>query len=53
MYIVRFIRKDNRPVEEYYYTTCLDALYHFTLFLDDDSGLYEEIELVKTYEDVI
>ena len=53
MYLVRFIRKDKLPVEEYLYNNSHDALYHFTLFVDDDSCLYEKIELVKLCSDDI
>lgn len=45
MKIVRFVRKDDQPVEEYYYRSLEDAQYHFSLFLNDDSGLYREINL--------
>lgn len=49
-YIVRFVRKDNKPDEEYYYPTLQDAQYHFGLFLDDDSNLYERIEIINIAE---
>lgn len=45
-YIVRFVRRDNKPDEEYYYQDVSDATYHFNLFLEDDSALYERIELI-------
>lgn len=45
MYIVRFIPKDGRFVEEYYYHREEDALYHFHLF-DEESDLYDLIEIV-------
>lgn len=50
-YFVRFIRKDNKPVEEFFYNAYEDALKHFTLFRDDDSGLYKRIELVAAADD--
>ena len=46
MYIVRFVRKDNQPDEEYYYRQLADATYHFSLFVDDDSNLYSKIEVI-------
>ena len=46
-WIVRFVRKDGKPDEEYYYRTKIEAEYHRDLFQDDDSGLYERIELIK------
>ncbi len=45
MYLVRFIRKDRQPNEEYFYNSLKDAEYHLSLFLDDDSDLYDRIEL--------
>ncbi len=39
-YIVRFIRKDGKPVEEFFYHTFEAAISHFLLFKDDDSDLY-------------
>ena len=44
-YIVRFIRRDGRPDEEYFYNAAEDAMWHFGLFADDDSGLYTRIEV--------
>lgn len=48
MYLVRFTRKDYQPDEEYYYNTLEDAKRHLDLFRDDDSDLYQRIELLKT-----
>ncbi len=45
MLIVRFVRKDGKPNEEYYYQHLNEALYHIHLFKDDDSGYYDKIEL--------
>ena len=45
MYVVRFIRKDKKPIEEYYYSDLAGAQYHLSLFADDNSNLYERIEL--------
>ena len=47
-FIVRFIRKDGRPDEEYYYHTLQEAETHKKLFDDDDSDLYERIEIIPT-----
>ena len=47
MYIVRFIRKDHQPCEEYYYHKIEDAKYHLSLFVNDDSDLFNRIELVN------
>lgn len=46
-WIVRFVRKDGKPDEEYYYRTKAEAEFHRDLFQDDDSGLYERIELIN------
>lgn len=53
MYLVRFRRRDEQPNEEYYYHHEEDASSHFRLFEEDDSGLYETIEvlqIVKNHE---
>lgn len=47
MFVVRFVRKDGKPDEEYYYHTLEDAEAHRDFFDDDDSGLYERIEIVE------
>lgn len=53
-YIVRFVRKDNKPVEEFFYHTFEAATSHFLLFKDDDSDLYMRIEIVEgTTEKVV
>ena len=56
-YIVRFIRADDMPDEEYYYLTFDEAKKHYSLFLDDDSGLYQKIQIIdindKLYEEMI
>ena len=46
MFIVRFVRKDGKPDEEYYYHTLQEAETHKKLFDDDDSDLYERIEII-------
>lgn len=47
MWIVRFVRRDGKPDEEYYYHTPREAEAHKELFQEDDSGLYEAIEIVS------
>lgn len=47
MWIVRFVRRDGKPDEEYYYHTLREAETHKRLFQEDDSGLYEAIEIVS------
>ena len=47
IYVVRFIRKDGKPDENYYYQSLKDAEYHFHLFNDDNSGLYRTILLLE------
>ena len=49
LWIVRFVRKDGKPDEEYYYRSLAEAEHHKNLFLDDDSGLYEEITTSPTF----
>ena len=46
-WIIRFGRKDGKLDEEYYYRTKAEAEYHRDLFQDDDSGLYERIEVIN------
>ena len=45
-YLVRFVRRDGQPDEIYNYAHRSDAEYHFGLFRDDDSELYDRIELI-------
>lgn len=45
MFIVKFVRADGKPTEEYYYHLREDAQHHVELFACDDSGLYTSIEL--------
>lgn len=47
MYIVKFIRVDKKPTEEYYYNTIEEARWHLSMFAEDDTGLYERIEIVE------
>lgn len=47
MFVVTFFRKEHfAPQEEYFYYNLNDAIYHFTLFQNDNSGLYTHIDLV-------
>lgn len=50
-YIVRFIRKDDKPVDEFFYHTYEEAFVHLALFRNDDSGLYRRIEIVQAWGD--
>ena len=50
-YIVRFIRKYDKPVEEFFYHTYEEAFVHLALFRNDDSGLYRRIEIVQAWGD--
>lgn len=45
-FITRFIRKDHQPNEDYYYRTVFEAIKHYSLFEDDDSDLYDRIQIV-------
>lgn len=45
MFTLTFVRRDHKPNEIYYYQKNSDAIYHFQLFKDDDSGLYHRILL--------
>ncbi len=49
MYIVKFVRSDRWPpeLELYYHNNLESAKYHLSLFVDDDSGLYDRIELIN------
>lgn len=47
MYLVRFVRRDRQPDEEYFYNNRQDADHHLNLFRDDDSDLYCRIELLR------
>lgn len=46
MFIVRFLRLDGKPDEEYCYAKFEDARYHFQLFFNDDSYLYSKVLLL-------
>ena len=50
MFLVRFVRIDDCPNEEYLYHCKAEAMHHFSLFDGDDSNLYSLIEVVKILE---
>ena len=50
IYIVRFIRRNHKPNENYCYNTLKEAMQHYTLFKDDDSELYKEISVIRVQE---
>ena len=54
-YVVRFVRRDGKPNEEYFYRTVEEAQQHFDLFNEDDSGLYDSIEVIdqRNFDEVI
>ena len=45
-YIVKFLRRDNQPDEEYIYWNQQDAKHHFELFRHDNSNIYKKIMLL-------
>lgn len=47
MYVVRFVRVDQQPIEEYFYHNLCDALVHLKLFDEDTSELYSCIQVVE------
>ena len=51
-YIVKFVRKDNLPDEEYIYHSHQDAEHHFSLFRHDDSGIYKKIEMLSWFGNI-
>ena len=46
MYITRFVRRDGKADEDYFYDELMDALWHIQQFQDDESGLYEKILVI-------
>ena len=50
MYIVRFVRRDDKPDEVFHYQSIVDAKYHLSLFDDDDSDLYKKLS-IESYDD--
>ena len=48
MFLVRFVRDDERPDEFYAYWNEKDAKTHFEMFLHDGSHLYKRIELIQS-----
>ena len=47
LYIVRFLRFDDCPDEEYSYLRFSDAENHYLLYINDTSGLYYEVQLLE------
>ena len=47
MFLLIFRRADGKPQEEYYYHYREDAESHINLFENDNSGLYERIDLLE------
>ena len=47
MYLIKFVRNDGQANELYYYSKRADALYHISLFHNDNSNLYKKIEIIK------
>ena len=47
IFLVRLAVLADKSDEEYYYRSLAEAEYHKNLFLDDDSGLYERIEIIN------
>ena len=43
----RIFDAGNASDEEYYYRSLAEAEHHKNLFLNDDSGLYERIEIIN------
>ena len=43
MFLTKFIRKDGKHDEEYFYHSASDAIGHLSLFIDDESNLYKRI----------
>ena len=52
-FVVRFVRRDRKPSEDYYYHSYVDAEHHLRLFEGDDSGLYDRIVLMDSEETVL
>ena len=50
-FAVSCVRKDKQPDENYVYNEFSDAKHHFDSFRNDDSGLYDKIELLTCLED--
>lgn len=46
-YIVRFVRKDKGPDEEYHYGDFQDAMYHFCSSKYDGYDVYDRIFLLE------
>lgn len=47
---VRFIMADGGPDEVYEYPFDENAVEHFEMFRNDDSGLYERVQLISVLD---
>ena len=45
MTVVRFVRKDGEPDEEYYYLDVAEARFHYSLYADDENSPYKSAKL--------
>lgn len=52
-FVVRFVRADNQPVEEYYFVSEKEGNQHIDLFKDDNSELYKFIALVDIENNLV
>lgn len=52
MFITRFVTT-SKEIQDYYYHNIEHAKYHLNLFLNDDSGLYENICIVDDEKNVV
>lgn len=48
LWIVRFVRKDGKPDEEYYYRSLAKVEYHKNLFLDDEPSCMSALKSSTT-----
>ena len=53
MFVVRFIRIDGQPNEEYYYHELDNAKRHLALFYEDNSDLYKIVLLLDEERGII
>ena len=53
MFITKFIKSDEKPDENYYYHSKKEAVDHLKLFFNDDSKLYEKIQVINDETDEI
>ena len=53
MWVVRFMRCDNKPCEDYCYSQKESAIEHLESFKDDDSALYESISVIDSQKNLV